>query len=455
MPTYRAVDLSSIAALPAPGEFYGIDSSAVDQLSTLIWQVSALSLLVVVAIIGASLIARRSGFSAFAGTSKIALTDPLFRNIHLTPEQFLPLAKPRAIDLAEARALLHATLESLDSHVAILDEAGNLIDGNEAWLKSSVMLLWPALHNQQRAAYEVDGNRRDFIFDSFAHLVRSARHRFKANYHREVDDRRRVFEFSATRIRTHGAPHILVVHEDVTERKEANTRIKELSRRAADIQQDERQRIAREIHDSTSQHLIAISLNLINLRRERAVSGKMSKLLEDIEKSTSDAQQEIRLFSYLLYPSQLERSGVRPTIEHYVKGFSDRAGIEPHVELCEEMDDLNIDVQQSLLRIVQEALVNVHRHAAATNVSVRVRAHGDGLLMTIADNGIGMPARPADASAEDENLGVGIPGMRARVQECGGTFRIDSSRFGTKLVVTIPRDDAEWGGTASARSAAR
>jgi signal transduction histidine kinase len=250
-----------------------------------------------------------------------------------------------------------------------------------------------------------------------------------------------VFEFSATRIRTHGAPHVLVLHEDVTERKKATDTIRELSRRTTDIQQDERQRIAREIHDSTSQHLIAISLNLINLRRELAVSGKMSKLLEDIEKSTSDAQQEIRLYSYLLYPSQLERSGARTTIEHYVKGFSDRAGIRAHVDLCDEVDDLGIDTQQSVLRIVQEALVNVHRHAAATNISVRISVNGDELQMTIADNGIGMPAGATDGPVAEQNLGVGIPGMRARVQECGGTFSIDSSRFGTKLTVTIPREE--------------
>jgi signal transduction histidine kinase len=345
--------------------------------------------------------------------------------------------------------LLHATLESLESHVANNDREGNLIDGNEAWLKASAARLWPTLQNGQQAPYEVNGKRRDYMFDSLIHLVGSARHRFKTNYLRKVDDRKRVFEFSATQIRTQGAPHVLVVHEDITEKKEATNRIRELSRRATDIQQDERQRIAREIHDSTSQHLIAISLNLMNLRREIAASGKMSKLLEDIEKSTSDAQQEIRLYSYLLYPSQLERSGARMTIEHYVKGFSDRAGITAHVDLCDEVDDLAIEVQQSLLRIVQEALVNVHRHAAATNVTVRLKERDGELLLTLADNGVGMPAGAADGSAPEQSLGVGIPGMRARVQECGGTFRIDSSRFGTKLTVTIQRDgEARDGATA-------
>jgi signal transduction histidine kinase len=400
----------------------------------------------VAVIIGISLIARRSGFSAFAGDGKIGLSAAAFSPAAPVRSRFMAVAQPRRIDIADASALLHATLDSLDSHVAILDQAGNLVDGNEAWLKASVGRLWPTLQSGQQAPYAVDGRRRDFMFDSLSNLVQSARHRFKTNYLRKVDDRRRVFEFSATQINTLGAPHVLVVHEDVTEKKEANTRIRELSRRATDIQQDERQRIAREIHDSTSQHLIAISLNLINLRRELAVSGKMSKLLEDIEKSTSDAQQEIRLYSYLLYPSQLERTGARTTIEHYIKGFSDRAGIKAHVDLCGEVDDLSIDIQQSLLRIVQEALVNVHRHAAATNVSVRLKVRGDALLMTIADNGVGMPAAAADGPAAEQNLGVGIPGMRARVQECGGTFRIDSSRFGTKLMVTIPRNEAGGGG---------
>lgn len=445
MASHHAHDWSLIAARN-PQEWHGIDLSAVDHLSSLIWQVSAFSLLVVAAIIGVSLLVR--GFSAF-GDSRIVFSAPAPAPAARVPSRFMAIAQPRGIELADASALLHATLESLESHVAILDDAGNLIDGNEAWLKSSVRPPWPLMRGKQQAPYEVDGKRRDFMFDQLANLARSARHRFKTNYLRVIDDRKRVFEFSATQIRTRGAPHVLVVHEDVTERKKATETIKELSRRATDIQQGERQRIAREIHDSTSQHLIAISLNLINLRRELAVSGKMSKLLEDIEKSTSDAQQEIRLYSYLLYPSQLERSGARTTIAHYVTGFSDRAGIKAHVDLCDEVDDLPIAVQQSLLRIVQEALVNVHRHASASNVSVRMKVSGRSLLLTIADDGIGMPAGVADGATE-RRLGVGIPGMRARVQECSGTFRIDSSRFGTKLMVTIPRDGEAHSGAAKA-----
>lgn len=348
------------------------------------------------------------------------------------------------VELRATRELLHATLECLNSPAAILDDRGNPVDGNDAWWRFVDTVVWPDTGRKivpHREAGGAVNERRDCVFDAFRNLFESARRSFKICYFREIDRRKRVFEFSATRIQSQGAPHILVIHQDITEKEIAASKLKELSRRASDIQEAERQRIAREIHDSTSQHLVAINLNLMNLRREMIGSPKAQRLLEDIERSASDAQQEIRLFSYLLYPSQLERAGAKVTIEHYVAGFSRRAGIGVKLDVCDEVDALDVEAQQSLLRVIQEALINVHRHAKATSALVKVSPSASGLFAMIVDDGVGM--KGGSLSEANASLGVGIPGMMSRVQELGGSFNVVTSIKGTSVVIEIPWQKSE------------
>ncbi len=414
----------------------------------LIWQFGGLFLFAIATIMVAAFFAHHRAWGA-NGAAYAEPRPPLKGLSHsfdglVGPVQYLSEQTRLEVDLRASRELLHATLECLNSPAAILDHRGNPIDGNDAWWRFVDTVVWPetgrkvAPHAERRGSI---GEHRDFVFDAFRNLFESARRSFKICYFCEIDRRRRVFEFSATRIQSRGAPHILVVHQDITEKEAAASKLKELSRRVSDIQEAERQRIAREIHDSTSQHLVAINLNLINLRREMVGSTKAERLLEDIERSASDAQQEIRLFSYLLYPSQLERAGAKATIEHYVAGFSRRAGIGVNLDVCDEVDALDVEAQQSLLRVIQEALVNVHRHAKATSALVKVSPSASGLFAMIVDDGVGM--KGSSHGEANSNLGVGIPGMMSRVQELGGSFNVVTSVKGTSIVIEIPWQASE------------
>jgi signal transduction histidine kinase len=436
-PSYFVINPLSGSSLVRHGE-------SADQYILLIWQLGGLFLCLVAVVMGLALVSRQrssypsrstlEGLNALA--EEIASPQPRFQSGLV---QYLRMPKLVAIDPQESRILLHATLGFLNSPAAILDDGGHPIDGNDAWLDFSGSFSWPAMGRIAMPPPDrrfMGSERRDCIFDAFRGLMEGARHSFKTVYFREIDRRKHIFEFSATRVDSNGLPRILVVHEDITEKKNAANQLKELSRRTSDIQQAERQRIAREIHDSTSQHLVAINLNLINLRREINGTGHVDKLLDDIERSANDAQQEIRLFSYLLYPSQLEQSGAKATIEHYVRGFSRRAQIEAHADICDEVDALDIDVQQSLLRVVQEALANVHRHAKATSALVKIAPNKSGLFAMIVDDGIGM--KSGLASEASASSGVGIPGMMSRVQELGGSFNVMTSSKGTSVVVEIP-----------------
>lgn len=406
----------------------------------LIWQFGGLLLFMVAAIMAVAFFAYHRGYGdPYPLLSGLPRFDRPAR-----PAQSLAEQARLEIDLRGTRELLHATLECLNSPAAILDNSGNPVDGNDAWWRLVDTVVWPEAGRQatlRGARRGASSERRDFVFDAFRNLFESARRSFKISYFCELDRRRRVFEFSATRILSRGEPHILVVHQDITEKEAAASKLKELSRRVSDIQEAERQRIAREIHDSTSQHLVAINLNLMNLRREMIGSLKAERLLEDIERSASDAQQEIRLFSYLLYPSRLERAGAKATIEHYVAGFSRRAGIGVNLDVCEEVNALDVEAQQSLLRVIQEALVNVHRHAQATSALVKVSPSASGLFAMIVDDGVGM--KGGSHGEANSNLGVGIPGMMSRVQELGGSFNVVTSVKGTSVVIEIPWQRAE------------
>lgn len=213
----------------------------------------------------------------------------------------------------------------------------------------------------------------------------------------------------------------------------------ELGQRLIALQEEERRRIASELHDSTGQHLVAIDLYLMKLRMLAENFSDADKLFDQIQASLDEALRELRVFTYLLYPPDLAKDGLKAAIERYVIGFSQRAGLAARLRLPDTIDELPYAVQRSILRIVQEALGNVHRHACATRVNVRCTAEHSQFILQIRDNGRGMSDERS--SSELAQPGVGIPGMQARVREFGGDLKIFSGKRGTTLVAEIPLAD--------------
>lgn len=227
------------------------------------------------------------------------------------------------------------------------------------------------------------------------------------------------------------------VGSTVTRRVVTNLGIRLLS-----LKEEVQQRIASDLHDSTCQHLVAAGLNVLRMRR--AISGNIGaeRLCDDIDASIDQAQKEIRAFTYLLHPQNLLSDGLKITIEQLVAGFSARTSLKTSVEIASEVDKLSYERQRTVLRVIQEALANVFRHAQATQVRVAMEATNTHFKLRIADNGCGMPLNRARSGSKAISLGVGIPAMRARLQQLGGTLKIHSSsasaRRGTTLCATIP-----------------
>lgn len=215
------------------------------------------------------------------------------------------------------------------------------------------------------------------------------------------------------------------------------------------LQEDMQQRIASDLHDSTCQHLLAASLNMMRMRCAVAGIGSAIKICDEIDASIGEALREIRAFTYLLHPQNSLDGGLKSAIEEFVVGLSSRTSLEAHLKIDAAVDALPNDTQRSLLRVVQEALANVFRHAKATQVTISIKATDTNVTLWISDNGCGMPISQTRDGHKTVSLGVGIPAMRARLDQMGGTFEIHSSSSaacsGTTVYATIPRATSRKG----------
>lgn len=214
-----------------------------------------------------------------------------------------------------------------------------------------------------------------------------------------------------------------------------------LGARLIQIQENIQQRIASDLHDSTCQYLIAASLGIMRVRSALGDPAAAERMCDDIDRSIDQALKEMRAFAYLLHPRSLNADGLKVSIEQYAQGFVARTALTVRTSISSELDKLPCQSQHSLLRIVQEALTNVFRHARATEVDISCKVAGDHCVLRISDNGRGMTASEVkDGSAV--LLGVGIPAMKARLEQMGGKLEIRSApekgRSGTTLRAIIP-----------------
>ena len=213
----------------------------------------------------------------------------------------------------------------------------------------------------------------------------------------------------------------------------------ELSKRLATVQEEERKNIARELHDSTAQHLVAASLNLMSLRPRTPLATKQQKLWNEVEASIDEAAKELRTFSYLMDPPALSARGLRATLQQYVDGFASRSGIDVELRSNPEVDRFPLRMQRALFRIVQAALANVFHHASASRVSVQFRWIAGRLHLIISDNGCGLERVRRHGASPTLRHGVGLRGIRARLDDLGGGLRIVQVRpQGTRIHAAVP-----------------
>ena len=215
---------------------------------------------------------------------------------------------------------------------------------------------------------------------------------------------------------------------------EAERRLRELSRRLLNLRDEERRRLARELHDSTGQTLAALELTLVMLRATD-LPPKVSEKINDAVHLTDQALQEIRTLSYLLHPPMLDEAGLVLALEWYIEGFAERSRMQIDLNLPGENKRLPQEMELAVFRIVQECLTNVHRHSGSTSASVKLSIDEDEVRLCVADAGKGIRESMEGASGR---VGVGIRGMRERALHLQGKLEISSEDSGTTVMVTLP-----------------
>ena len=232
----------------------------------------------------------------------------------------------------------------------------------------------------------------------------------------------------------------LEINTDITARKRAEEAARRLSGRILSLQDDERRRIARGLHDSLGQYLAALKMNLDVFRTSK---DDKAKLASDCAEIVDKCLNETRTISHLLHPPLLDEAGFDSAARWYVDGFSQRSGIKVNLNLPQKLSRMHRDVEVALFRAVQECLTNVHRHSGSSAVDVRLSLSAKQIRLEIKDDGRGIPQerlRSLNQGAAD--AGVGLAGMRERIRELGGSLEIRSERAGVTVIVRIPIETA-------------
>jgi signal transduction histidine kinase len=224
----------------------------------------------------------------------------------------------------------------------------------------------------------------------------------------------------------------------------ANLELQKISSRVMEAQDDERRRVARELHDGIGQYLMAIKMSceftLENFKGDPRVEP-LSGSLKLLDQCTA----EVRTMSHLLHPPLLEEVGLASAIPWYAEGFAERSGIKVNIQLPRGMDRLAQNLELVLFRVLQESLTNIHRHSGSKMAKIALVIEGRRAVLTIADDGQGF----APVNGHPHKFGVGIASMRERVRELGGELQITSGANGTMVEAALPLNQAPPTVTAS------
>jgi two-component system NarL family sensor kinase len=263
-------------------------------------------------------------------------------------------------------------------------------------------------------------------------------HRYEKRYRRK-DGRIVWTSTTGTLVRdARGAPWFFTLMlEDITRRKRSEAAVTRLAGRLRRLQDEERRKLAHELHDSTAQSLAALSMNLgvVETSADQLSQPAQRALREAISLATQSAR-EVRTFAYLLHPPELEQLGLISALTAYADGFGQRNGIQVELDMPRKISALPQECELNLFRIVQESLTNVQRHSGSKAALIRVRQSPKELLLEVKDLGSGLSRGAARSSSSTS--GIGITGMKERARQLGGNLDVISRKTGTTVRVTLP-----------------
>jgi PAS domain S-box-containing protein len=218
----------------------------------------------------------------------------------------------------------------------------------------------------------------------------------------------------------------------------AHKQLAELAARLQGMQDEERRRIARELHDSVGQLLAAVGMNIGIVRAQaHKLDDKGARAVNDNFMLVEQVTREIRTISHLLHPPLLDMAGLASAIRWYVDGFSERSKIKVDLEIPADFGRLSSEIEIAVFRIVQECLTNIHRHSGSATAAIRIHQVGDQLIIQVSDSGKGIAPEKQRELSTSTLGGVGFNGMRERLKLLGGKLEIQSGDTGTVVSATL------------------
>jgi signal transduction histidine kinase len=347
----------------------------------------------------------------------------------------------------EAEALLRSTLDGLSAHIAVLDQAGTIVAVNQTWRAFAQAsgfvgvdhgVGWNYLEVCERGAPSSEDAAR--TAQALRDIIAGVRTEFRMEYPCMSPDGPRWFQLRMTRPGPTMITRIVIAHEDITEVKRAEEQLSRLSARLLALQDEERRAIARELHDTTAQNLLAITLNASRLREPlRQAGAAASRTLSETLALAEQCLQEVRTLSYLLHPPLLDEIGLASALRWLATGFSERSGVVVEVRVDDIGEPLPREVATALFRVAQEALSNIHRHSGSRWARIALYRTTNTVCLEVLDRGKGLKAAKVSRDGDlGSTIGVGISGMRVRLGQLGGQLEINSGRSGTRVTATVP-----------------
>jgi signal transduction histidine kinase len=334
---------------------------------------------------------------------------------------------------------LKRSIETLPDQTALIDPDWRVLAVSTAWAREGqtgdVRAVLPGDDFAELARLWVDEGRRNAemllaaVEDLSVGRITSFHHVFEASD--RLEDPRYAVSISSLAI--DGRRFFTITRCEVSQLNQLAHRCRALEERLIEAREDERKRIGRELHDSTSQLLVGLKLCVMRLK-EADGPRKTANIMAEMDEILLDIDQEIRSISFLLHPPRLQGRGLSEAIRYMVRGFARRSGLDIRVNVEGDLPARIPEVEAALYRLTQEALANVYRHSAATLVKVRLVARNAFVHLLIEDNGAGF-GKAAPRSVEP---GVGIESMSARVSELGGRLSFRKAGRGCHLLASIP-----------------